>query len=260
MFRHIVARHASKLAALRPLRASNRVSRLDWFNAADETRRTEPVWGAQAELARMRRPGTRERRLEKEKGQDEHQRPAVGKASARPRDGVALSTRQVAFTENIRRSLSNIFAHETLRDVSLRSVPILISSVSLSRDRRRATVQWDYDDAVTPVRTSSADVDARLQRAAPYIRSLLSQRMYVRHVPELIFERDRTEAQEASVEAALRAGHPTDYDQLAAQLESLESALVALAGPDKRTARRRAKSAERGALPHIETDPAGRWL
>ncbi|KNC50833.1 uncharacterized protein AMSG_06736 [Thecamonas trahens ATCC 50062] len=148
-----------------------------------------------------------------------------------PRDGVPLSNRQIVFMHHMQRRLSALLGDGSVKDADLRDARVDVLDVEVTRDRRRARVLWDYapdpgaDDA-----PSRETVETALLRAAPYIRSLLSESLTTRHVPELVFVHDTRPAEEDEVDALAAAGLPTD---LAAELTTAMPTLESLLADDE---------------------------
>lgn len=93
-------------------------------------------------------------------------------------------------SEQIRRDLSEIFRDRLKDSGGL----ITITAVKLSQDLRHAKVMYSYYGS----EQGRIELDAYLEREAKHLRADLSQRLQIRHVPELLFRFD------PSVEDAMR--------------------------------------------------------
>lgn len=110
--------------------------------------------------------------------------------------GVREFPRSRRVSGQILRSLSELIRTE-LDDPRLRSVTL--TGVEVSRDLGHAHVYFSLFD---PGQDAQAAQHA-LQHAAGLLRGRLAQALTVRHVPELDFRRDESEARAARVDALI---------------------------------------------------------
>ncbi len=97
------------------------------------------------------------------------------------------SVRQLRIGEEIRHALAEILARDTVHDPVLEGCAITVSEVRVSPDVRRATV------FVVPLSGANQEaVVSALNRHAAFIRGRLAQGVYLKHVPKLSFDLDRT--------------------------------------------------------------------
>ena len=95
--------------------------------------------------------------------------------------------RLLRVSENIRHALSVILRREDLRDPALTGVSVTVSEVRTSRDLRNATIY------VLPLGGENQEAVLKaLNRAAPYLGSLLSRAIHLKYMPRLKFEADDT--------------------------------------------------------------------
>ena len=155
---------------------------------------------------------------------------------------------------HLQRRLTQLLGDGSVKDDDLRKVKIDVVDVDVTRDRRRAMVTWDYvpglgeGEGEGGGETGVEVVDRALNRAAPYIRSLLSKGLATRHVPELVFIRDKRPQEEESVDQLAVEGLP---DDLARLLSSQVPDLEVLLAQDERDADQDRLSAEMAATPWL---------
>lgn len=101
--------------------------------------------------------------------------------------------RQQRVQELLYQELSILVANE-LDDPQLSL--LMVTNVIVSRDLRNAKIYVNHDDEETPRRT----ILRRLDRAIPFIRRQLAQRLTLRVVPELTFYYDDTPERAARVD------------------------------------------------------------
>jgi ribosome-binding factor A len=96
-----------------------------------------------------------------------------------------MTRKQASVTRELRDAIGEILLRE-VRDPRVRLVSVV--AVEISPDLRRAHVRISA--------TASTEEEAKLafegvESAAPFIRRLVGQRVRLKYVPELAFERDR---------------------------------------------------------------------
>ncbi len=97
------------------------------------------------------------------------------------------SVRQLRIGEEIRHALAEILARDTVHDPVLEGCAITVSEVRISPDVRRATV------FVVPLSGANQEaVVSALNRHAAFLRGRLAKGVYLKHVPKLSFDLDRT--------------------------------------------------------------------
>lgn len=97
------------------------------------------------------------------------------------------SVRQLRIGEEIRHALAEILARDTVHDPVLEGCAITVSEVRVSPDVRRATV------FVVPLGGANQEaVVSALNRHAAFLRGRLAKGVYLKHVPKLGFDLDRT--------------------------------------------------------------------
>ena len=95
--------------------------------------------------------------------------------------------RKLRVGELLRRSLSDLFLRDPLRDPGLAGVNIVITEVRLSRRMGQAAFFVRFHP-------QEADAEACIQaldRAAPYLRTCLASRLALRSMPQITFHLDR---------------------------------------------------------------------
>ena len=97
-----------------------------------------------------------------------------------------FSQRQLRVGEELRHVLSQLFLRGELSDPELSSVSITISEVRMSPDLINATVYVTQLGVTEPKK----HIVEALNRAAPFLRHKIAQRIYLRRVPNLSFEYD----------------------------------------------------------------------
>jgi len=104
----------------------------------------------------------------------------MSKRSKRP-----PSQRQLRVGEELRHVLAQVIERGELHDPELDGVSITVTEVRISPDLSNATI------FVTRLGGAQAEETvAALERATPFLRHQIAQRVQLRHVPNLIFEAD----------------------------------------------------------------------
>jgi ribosome-binding factor A len=97
------------------------------------------------------------------------------------------SVRQLRIGEEIRHALAGILARDEVHDLVLEGCAITVSEVRVSPDVRQATA------FVVPLAGANQEaVVSALNRHASYLRGRLGKSVYLKHVPKLKFDLDRT--------------------------------------------------------------------
>ncbi len=97
------------------------------------------------------------------------------------------SVRQLRIGEEIRHALAEILARDMVHDQVLEGCEITVSEVRVSPDVRRATV------FVVPLTGANQKaVVSALNRHSAFLRGRLAKGVYLKHVPRLSFDLDRT--------------------------------------------------------------------
>ncbi len=97
------------------------------------------------------------------------------------------SVRQLRIGEEIRHALAEILARDAVHDPVLEGCAITVSEVRVSPDVRRATV------FVVPLAGANQQaVVSALNRHTAFLRGRLAKGVYLKHVPKLSFDLDRT--------------------------------------------------------------------
>ncbi len=105
--------------------------------------------------------------------------------AAKSRSGQAPSQRQLRVGEEIRHILADILGRGEFRDPDLQDRVITVTEVRISPDLRNATA------FVVPLGgVASETVLPALRRVAPYLRTVLANRLRLRVAPNLGFEPD----------------------------------------------------------------------
>jgi ribosome-binding factor A len=120
--------------------------------------------------------------------------------------GILEFPRSQRVGTQIQRSLSELIRSE-LDDPRLKSVTL--TGVEVSRDLGHARVYFSLFD---PGQDAEAARDA-LRRAAGLLRGRLAQALTVRHVPELDFRHDESEARAARLDALIDDAVARDRSQ-----------------------------------------------
>ena len=111
------------------------------------------------------------------------------------------SQRQLKVGETLRHALSDTFMRGDMYDPETNeTLSVTVSEVRVSPDLRNATV------FVMPLAGKNEErVLETLERIAPYIRSLLSKQVHLRHVPALKFKLDTLFNTVSSLDAILHS-------------------------------------------------------
>lgn len=113
---------------------------------------------------------------------------------------MALSHRVERIAEQIREELGQMLATE-VRDPGVGL--ITITRVKLTADLSMARMYW----TVMSEGKERADTAKALARTAPFLRHLLSQRLTLRRVPEIIFQYDESVAAQDRIERIIQDLH-----------------------------------------------------
>jgi ribosome-binding factor A len=113
---------------------------------------------------------------------------------------MALSHRVERIAEQIREELSQMLATE-VRDPGVGLVTV--TRVKLTADLSLARVYWT---ALAEDKERKVTAKA-LGRTAPYLRHLLSQRLALRRVPEIVFQYDESVAAQDRIERIIQELH-----------------------------------------------------
>ena len=118
------------------------------------------------------------------------------------RQGKAPSQRQLRVGELLRHALAELFTRGDLRDPDLMDATITVVEVSLGPDLKNATA------FVMPLGGSDASrVIAALNKSKKHIRGQLSGRVFLKHMPDISFELDRSFDYSEKIDALLTAPH-----------------------------------------------------
>ncbi|MDP7602130.1 MAG: 30S ribosome-binding factor RbfA [Rhodospirillales bacterium] len=104
----------------------------------------------------------------------------MSKRSKRP-----PSQRQLHVGEELRHVLAQVIERGDLHDPELDGVSITVTEVRISPDLSNATVF-----VMRLGGSHSAETVAALERATPFLRHQIAERVHLRHVPNLTFETD----------------------------------------------------------------------
>ncbi len=123
------------------------------------------------------------------------------------RDGYGRTQRQLRVGEELRHGLVAVLARGDIRDPELEGVSVTVTEVRVSPDLKNATA------FVMPLGGDNVEAVAKaLNRAAPFIRRMLAERITMRYLPQVTFIVDR----------AFEHGHAIDRllhsDRVAADL------------------------------------------
>jgi ribosome-binding factor A len=113
---------------------------------------------------------------------------------------MALSHRVERIAEQIREELSQMLATE-VRDPGVGLVTI--TRVKVTADLSLARVYW----TALAERKERKDTAQALERAAPFVRHLLSQRLTLRRVPEVKFQYDESVVAQDRIERIIQELH-----------------------------------------------------
>jgi ribosome-binding factor A len=133
---------------------------------------------------------------------------------------MALTHRVERVAEQVREEVSQILATEVADPgVGL----VTVTRVKVTPDLSLARVYWSLiGDAAERKKTTKA-----LQRAAPFVRHLLAERLTLRRAPEVVFQFDEGLAAHARVEEILHELHEAD----AQRAQAADAAGVAADAP-----------------------------
>lgn len=116
--------------------------------------------------------------------------------------GKAPSQRQLRVGELLRHALAELFARGDLRDPDLLDSTITVVEVSLGPDLKTATA------FVMPLGGGEAQsVVAALNRSKKFIRGQISRQVFLKHMPDLRFELDRSFDYSEKIDALLTTPH-----------------------------------------------------
>ena len=116
--------------------------------------------------------------------------------------GKAPSQRQLRVGELLRHALAELFSRGDLRDPDLFDTTITVVEVSLGPDLKTATA------FVMPLGGSDAPgVVAALNRSKKFIRGQISRQVFLKHMPDLRFELDRSFDYSEKIDALLTTPH-----------------------------------------------------
>jgi len=125
-----------------------------------------------------------------------------------PAERAQRSQRQLRVGEELRHRLAAALERGLLNDPALAGVTVTVSEVKVSPDLTNATA------FVTPLGgTAQAEVVAALNRAAGFLRHLVSEDLGLRVSPRLAFAADRSFDAASRIDAILR--HPRVAQDLA---------------------------------------------
>jgi ribosome-binding factor A len=100
--------------------------------------------------------------------------------------------------EAIRHALADVLARGEVRDPALEGVPVTVAEVKLTPDLRHATV------FVLPLGGDNAGAALEaLNRAAPFLASLVAKRVATKFVPRYHFRSDERFAEASRIETLL---------------------------------------------------------
>lgn len=116
---------------------------------------------------------------------------------------MARYRRTDRLNEQLRQEISLVLRDE-VRDPRTALVTITAVETSPELDHAKVYVTSLGDDE------EKAEMVVGLRSAAPFIRSQLGKRLYMRRVPELHFEIDRVREEAARIESLLREALPGD--------------------------------------------------
>lgn len=126
------------------------------------------------------------------------------------RDKSTPSQRQLRVGEEMRRVVSDILRSMTFEEEMLRSISITVSQVKISPDLKNATV------FVSPFGVEDKFDEKlflkSLGACVPRLRKELGQKMYVRYVPMISFQLDKSFDYAADIDAALRSVRESGED------------------------------------------------
>lgn len=118
------------------------------------------------------------------------------------RGSKAPSQRQLRVGELIRHALAEVFARGDLRDPDLEGVALTVVEVSVSPDLKKARA------FVMPLGGGNANAVAdALNRSKRYLRGQVSQRVSLKHMPDVSFELDTSFDYSRSVDQLLAEPH-----------------------------------------------------
>ena len=116
--------------------------------------------------------------------------------------GKAPSQRQLRVGELLRHALADLLSRGDLRDPDLFDTTITVLEVSLGPDLKTATA------FVMPLGGGDAQsVLAALNRSRKFIRGQISRQVFLKHMPDLRFELDRSFDYSEKIDALLTTPH-----------------------------------------------------
>ncbi len=116
--------------------------------------------------------------------------------------GKAPSQRQLRVGELLRHALAELFARGGLRDPDLFDTTITVVEVSLGPDLKTATA------FVMPLGGGDAhSVVAALNRSKKFIRGQVGRQVFLKHMPDLRFELDKSFDYSDKIDALLTTPH-----------------------------------------------------
>lgn len=120
--------------------------------------------------------------------------PLMGKLMSRGRNkghgnlaGRPPSQRQLRVGEELRHVLAAVMERHELHDPMLAGIDVTVTEVRISPDLKNATVF-----VATMDHGGVEDTVVALDRASPFLRRRIGERVRLRHVPRLRFEADRS--------------------------------------------------------------------
>ncbi len=118
------------------------------------------------------------------------------------REAKAPSQRQLKVGEEVRHALAWILEREEIRDPALRGLPITVTEVRISSDLKNATAFVIALGGKSP--EAMSDVLDGLNRAAPFLRRRVAERVRLKFAPKISFQADQSFDEAARIEGLLR--------------------------------------------------------
>ena len=116
--------------------------------------------------------------------------------------GKAPSQRQLRVGELLRHALSDLFARGDLRDPDLMDATITVVEVSVGPDLKNATA------FVMPLGGADAPrVVEALNRSRKFLRGQVGRQVFLKHMPSIVFELDRSFDYSENIDALLTTPH-----------------------------------------------------